>query len=295
MFDVCAVGHVTQDVIRVDGAVKKRMPGGAVYYASLALRRLGRTVAVVTKLAPEDAALLSEMRLEKIDVSCSNSAATTVFENLYDRAEPDRRIQRVTAVAEPFTPSDLGNLRARFFHLGPLTNRDLGPKMLKEASARGKVALDAQGLVRKIQGGQIRGVKPEGWAEWKAALARVCILKVNESEARILSGQSDPGLAAQQLALLGPREVIVTLGSKGSLIFHDRRCHLIDPVPPRHLVDPTGSGDTYMAGYLHRRLDSEDVERAARFASAVATLAVECSGPFQASTEEVEARLKGRG
>ena len=170
MFDVCAVGHVTQDVIRVDGAVKKRMPGGAVYYASLALRRLGRTVAVVTKLAPEDAALLSEMRLEKIDVSCSNSAATTVFENLYDRAEPDRRIQRVTAVAEPFTPSDLGNLRARFFHLGPLTNRDLGPEMLKEASARGKVALDAQGLVRKIQGGQIRGVKPEGWAEWALCL-----------------------------------------------------------------------------------------------------------------------------
>ena len=53
MFDVCAVGHVTWDRIQI-GDVVREQPGGAAYYLSLALRRLGRNVAVITKMARAD-------------------------------------------------------------------------------------------------------------------------------------------------------------------------------------------------------------------------------------------------
>ncbi len=56
MFDVGAVGHITLDRIRIGGDVKE-IPGGASYYLSLALRRLGRKVAVVTKMALGDESL----------------------------------------------------------------------------------------------------------------------------------------------------------------------------------------------------------------------------------------------
>ena len=70
VYDVCAVGHVTWDRIRIGDEVREQ-PGGAVYYFSLALRRLGRNVAVVTKMARSDASpLLMELTAERIDVSC---------------------------------------------------------------------------------------------------------------------------------------------------------------------------------------------------------------------------------
>ncbi|MDY6938658.1 MAG: hypothetical protein SWY16_13420 [Cyanobacteriota bacterium] len=36
MFDVCAIGHITKDIIRVDGKLEKAIPGGTAYYTSIA-------------------------------------------------------------------------------------------------------------------------------------------------------------------------------------------------------------------------------------------------------------------
>ncbi len=293
MFDVCAVGHVTWDVITVDGEVRKTMPGGAVYYVSLALRRLGRKVAVVTKMASEDAlALLSALRREEIEVSCLLSPATGVFENLYSKESPDLRTQKVTRLAAPFHPPDLGDVRARLFHLGPLTHRDMRLDFLTEVSTRGEVSLDVQGLVRKAERDVVR---PTGWAEKAEGLACVSVLKADEHEARLLSGESDPERAAQRLADLGPREVIITFGRRGSLIFSEGRLHHIPPVPPRRVVDPTGCGDTYVAAYLHRRMQSDDPGRAGRFAATAATLTLERFGPLQEREKEVERALGRAG
>ncbi len=293
MFDVCAVGHVTWDVITVDGEVRKTMPGGAVYYVSLALRRLGRKVAVVTKMASEDApALLSALRREEIEVSCLLSPATSVFENLYSKESPDLRAQRVSAVAAAFVPSDLREVRARLFHLGPLTNGDMRLDFLRAVSARGEVSLDVQGLVRKVEGDAVR---PAGWAEKAEGLACVSVLKADAHEARLLTGESEPARAAQRLADLGPREVIITFGKKGSLIFSEGRLYHIPPVPTRRAVDPTGCGDTYIAAYLHRRMQSDDPGRAGRFAATAATLTLERFGPLQEGEEGVERALGRAG
>jgi len=57
------------------------------------------------------------------------------------------------------------------------------------------------------------------------------------------------------------------------------------------LEDPTGCGDTYMAGYLYQRLKGTDPERAGRFAAAMAALKLEGAGPFSGSEAEVHALL----
>jgi hypothetical protein len=35
MFDVCTIGHITKDIVRIKD-VEKEMPGGVVYYFSIA-------------------------------------------------------------------------------------------------------------------------------------------------------------------------------------------------------------------------------------------------------------------
>ena len=131
----------------------------------------------------------------------------------------------------------------------------------------------------------------EDWGEKASGLAHVYYLKADEHEAKVLTGEHGPEGAARRLADLGPREVIITLGSRGSLLLVDGDTHTIPAFSPRRLVDATGCGDTYFAGYLSERMKSREAERAGRFAAAVATVKLEQYGPFRGSLEDVEALL----
>ncbi len=288
MFDVCVIGHVTRDVITIKGKTKKTAPGGTAYYTGIACRSLGLRTSVVTKVAKEDeAALLAELKNSGVAVFNYPTEQTTVFENIYSEGNVDFRRQKVRALASEFSPCDLANVRAAAFHVGPLTNRDIAAAFLKEVSGRGGiVSIDIQGLLRKVHRGEVR---LEDWPEKKAGLAYVDILKADEDEARILSGENDMARAARRLADFGPKEVIITLGSRGSLIFCHERLYEIPAFAPRKTVDPTGCGDTAVAGYLFQRLKSVDVENAGRFAAALATLKLERFGPFTGKAEDVEA------
>ena len=162
-------------------------------------------------------------------------------------------------------------------------------EFLKAVSERalqgGRVFLDVQGFLRMVEQGDVRLVD---WRDKGEGLALVDVLKVNLDEARILSKEEDPERAARTLAELGPREVIVTLGSQGSLILTQGRMIRIPAIRPRTVVDPTGCGDTYGAGYVFHRFHQPksdhrrngDIEAAGRFAAALATLKLECDGPY---------------
>ncbi len=287
-FDVCIVGHVTRDVIR-SGDARRSGAGGVAYYASLALHRLGRRVAVITKMAKEDREeLLSELEREGITVFSGDSTETTVFDNEYCEGNLDSRVQTVTSVAEPFTSSDLGSVSARWFYLGPLLSCDMSVEFVETVEKRGKVALDAQGLIRKIEGKEIHSVRP---AETKELIGPVSLLKVDADEAATLSEANGREDAARRLHAFGPQEVILTFGSKGSMIFENGRFYVIDPIAGKE-VDATGCGDTYLAAYLDRRLASNDPGFSGRFAAAAATLALEQEGAFCAGAPEVYTHMR---
>ena len=286
MFDACVVGHVTKDIIRVRGKAVREMPGGTAYYTCMALRSLGLNVAVITKVAAEDQDnLLGELKRCGIAVFCQQSDRTTTFENTYQGVSPDHRIQRVMSIAPSFSPPDLADIRATILHVGPLTKGDVSAKFLEEASHRADlVSLDVQGLVRVVQDGE---VQPADWPEKEEGLSHIDILKASEGEATMLTGVHNVERAACRLSSFGPKEVMVTSGRMGSLIFSNGGTQRIPAFPPRALVDPTGCGDTYVAGYICQRLRSADPGRAGRFAAAAATLKLENFGPFRGSEADV--------
>ncbi len=291
MHDVCVIGHVTKDVIRLNGRIGHEMPGGVVHYAGIAFQALGLDAAVVTKAAKEDAdTVLRQIRELGVKTYCHPSEVTTVFENIYSGNGYDFRRQKVRSVATAFHPRDLGEVRARAFHLGPLTSAEMSVEFLKAVSERGSIVfLDVQGFVRKIEEREVRLVD---WPDKWEGLAYVDILKANPEEAWILSGEQHPERAARALANVGPKEIIVTLGSRGSLIVAEGRLYRVPAFAPRTVADPTGCGDSYSAGYIFHRGQSDDIEAAGRFAAALATLKLERKGPFIGNVREVRARLR---
>jgi len=287
-FDVCVLGHVTRDVIR-DSAGTRTQPGGAAYYGAAALAQLGLRARLVTRLAGADAALLDGLRELGVAIAVKESAETTVFEVIPGEV-PGQRTYRALSVADAFRPGDLEGVRADAILMDPLTTHEGFAAFMEAASAAApRVALDVQGFVRKFL---MPPVSEALVAGAMAGLEHAAIVKADAAEAAAITGESGAA-AARALAALGVREVLVTRGGEGSLVFAQGRAHDIPAFAPKHLVDPTGAGDSYLAGYLAARLAGEGPREAGRFGAAVATLKLARSGAFAASRADV-ARLLAR-
>jgi sugar/nucleoside kinase (ribokinase family) len=104
---------------------------------------------------------------------------------------------------------------------------------------------------------------------------------------KVLTGYSEIIPAAKALYGWGVKEVLITLGSMGAVIYDGTEFYRIPAYKPREVVDATGCGDTYMAGYLYQRAKGIGKDEAGHFAAALATLKIERSGPVQATTEDV--------
>ena len=284
MNDICCIGHITLDKI-VTPKTTTYMPGGTSYYFSYGIKHLknAENYKLITALAPSEYKSVEDMRAQGIEVKVMPSRHTVYFENKYGMNQ-DERTQRVLAKADPFTVEELKDEQARFFHLGSLLSDDFSLDVVKFLSNKGILSVDAQGYLREVRGEK---VYPVDWTEKKEALKYIDILKVNEHEAEVLTGYSDPKEAALKLAEWGVKEVLLTLGSMGSLIYAENKFYEIPAYPPKEVVDATGCGDTYAMGYLYMRNQGASYEEAGKFAAAVSTIKLEKSGPFSGTENDV--------
>ena len=146
------------------------------------------------------------------------------------------------------------------------------------------MSIDVQGFLRRVDNEQVLATD---WADKKRVLAVTDVVKVNEHEMEVVTGCKDARRAAMMIADYGVREVVVTLGSHGSLIYAEGKFYDIPAFAPREVVDATGCGDTYSAGYLYCRAQGMGYEEAGRMAAALCTLKLAHAGPFDRSMAEI--------
>ena len=284
MKDICCIGHITKDKI-ITPRQTVYMAGGTSFYFSYAFSHLPQNVSfqLVTKLGEGEMKSVEDMRQAGIDVQVYPSRHTVYFENKYGENQNDRT-QRVLERAEPFTVDEMREVNAGVYHLGSLLSDDFSTEVVKYLSTKGRISIDAQGYLREVRGEK---VYPIDWAEKLEILAHTAIIKVNEHEMEVITGLTDPRAAAKCLAEWGVKEVCVTLGSEGSIILAEGKFYDIPAYEPKEIVDATGCGDTYSAGYLWCRAQGMGFEESGKFAAAMCTLKLEHSGPFDGSIDDV--------
>ncbi|MFT3825181.1 MAG: PfkB family carbohydrate kinase [Chitinophagaceae bacterium] len=282
MYDICCVGHITLDKV-VTPQSTVYMAGGTSFYFSNAIHKLDVHYQLVTALSEKEMLYVTDLREAGIAVTAFPSRHTVFFENIYPE-HSDHRIQNVLATADAFTIEQLKNINAAIFHLGPLLADDIPVALIEDLAARSIVSLDVQGYLRKVTDQKVIAID---WAEKKEALQHVSILKASESEMTVLTGHTDIKQGAITLAGWGAKEVVITAGSKGSVIYSNNVFYNIPAFIPRTTTDATGCGDTYMAGYLYKRHQQAGIQEAGEFAAAMASLKIESSGPFKGGEEEV--------
>jgi sugar/nucleoside kinase (ribokinase family) len=253
---LAVVGSLSLD--SVDGAAPRI--GGAPYYCARALHTLGAPAVIVAKCASVDRQLLLPPLIRLgIPVAWQDSSVSTAFSFSYDR---EQRTMTVEAMADPWTPAEAVSRLdgARWVHVAPLTRADFPAETLAALGRGRRLSLDGQGLVRAARVGPLAldgDYDPD-------VLRAVSILKLSDEEAGLLVD----GYDERALARLGVREIVVTLGARGCVVFADGVAELVRA----HAVataDPTGAGDAFAVAYLAARSSGAAPTAAARRAAAL--------------------------
>jgi ribokinase len=114
----------------------------------------------------------------------------------------------------------------------------------------------------------------------------------NEHEAATLTGVPDPHAAAYVLLDQVP-EVVITLGSAGSLYAARGQEPITVPAPQVTAVDSTGAGDTFVGALAVALTETRPVREALAWAAAAAALSVQRAGASASmpTRQEIEAQF----
>lgn len=271
---------VYDEIITPSVTTHGRVLSGCSTNACLALTRLGWQTALVGRVGPDFyEQFVADMTRFGVTAFLVPDSQTGGFRLVYDQR--GERTLDVLGVAEPITHVPAICAAATAVIIGPIL-QETPLSLLADIRAQttAPIFLDPQGILRRIGlDGRIEHALPANVKE----VARYChVIKANELETCVLTGidpRSDAASAAHALRALGCQIAIVTLAEAGSFIDDGDR-QIAIPAYQTDARDPTGAGDTYLAGFIHAYLsDPADLYRAGCTGSAVASIWIEHTGP----------------
>ncbi len=293
--DVAVIGHLSIDTILLPSRTAPFVVlGGSAAYTSFAAKRLQATASIISKVGgnfPE--AYLWWLRQEGIDVSGVTkleNASTTSFELAY-KADLCERVLKLKSKGLPICLADVPvDLQAKAIHIAPIAN-EVSFEVVEHLKHCSEVlSLDPQGLLRSFDEA---GNVTENASLDTRIFSLINIYKSSLNEIYTLTGEPELKAAIKAIHDVGVETVIVTMGTKGSVLSVEGAQFNIAACPSQVVVDPTGAGDVFMGGFLNEYLRQKDSVWCACVGSAAASLVVEGIGPTYFGTkEEIYLRAK---
>jgi sugar/nucleoside kinase (ribokinase family) len=287
---IVAVGSIALDTIRTPFGEETDIVGGSLTYFALAASFFTevKLVAVVGEDFGEE-----QMRAfagRRIDLEGVERAEGKTFrwggEYSYNLNSRETLFTELN-VFEGFTPRLPQSYReADIVFLGNM-HPSLQISVLEQVTSKRLVGMDSMNLWIETTPGELT-----------EALRQVDILKIDDSEARQLSGEYNLRKAAAAIQGMGPKMLVATRGSHGSMLFNGADIFAVTAYPLEDEVDPTGAGDSFAGGFFgylaqEPSRDEAALRRAVIFGSVMGSFCVEGFGTRrleQLTFEEVQAR-----
>jgi ribokinase len=256
--------------------------GGPASTALVTLSRLGISTAFLGSISDDafGAEIIKNLEKEKVDISCLKITPgyTSQFAFIViTKKSGNRTIFWQRGSVPHLKPNDVDIRcfpKARILHVDGL---------MIDASKEAVSQANTLGMTSVLDAGTMR----EGSLE---LVSLVDILIASETFAIPLLGSGTlPETALHALRDLGPSQVVITLGAKGSVGLSDHGIIRQEAfsVPVK---DTTGAGDVFHGAYVYGLLQDWDMRQCMRFASAAAALKCEEIGA-QAGIPDLEAIL----
>lgn len=293
---ITVVGSVAYDSIETPSGRRERCLGGAATYFSLSASFFCdvRVIAVVGEdFGSEQEAVF---KARNIDIRGIEHAPGRSFfwegsylENL-NEAKTHNTELNVFAAFEPKIPEAYRDSEFLF-----LANID--PVLQKRVR-------DSMNGVKLVAGDTMNYWIKDHRAALERMLKGLDILLINDTEARMIAGNSNLAQAARGVMALGPRFLVIKHGEYGATLFHDgkgaERTFRAPALPLEEIVDPTGAGDSFAGGFFgylasQKELTPGAFRRAMFYGSVMGSFACERFGTErlqQLSRAEIDARFQ---
>lgn len=282
MRKICVIGSLNMDlVVKVDAMPKggqtiigsnfKEVPGGKGANQAVAMARLGGKVSMIGKVGNDGfgQTMINALKSDNVDTKYISLAdcATGVALITVDKNAENSIVVAPGANYEVDKTDIDENLEA-------IQNSDIVVTQLETPIETIKYALKKSKELNKYT---ILNPAPAVKLE-DELIANVDLLTPNETELEILSGveiecEEDILKAAKVMIDKGVKELIVTLGSKGSLYINKERS-MFKKSYKVEAVDTTAAGDSYTGALTVAFSKGENIEEAMDFASKVGALSV---------------------
>jgi sugar/nucleoside kinase (ribokinase family) len=236
------VGSVAYDGVETVHGKVDRMLGGACTYISLAASYFthARIVAVVgSDFAEDDLALLASRGIDLAGLE-RVPGETFFWQGKYSPDMNDRTTLRtdlnVFAGFQPKLPAAYRS--SHYLMLG-----NIQPALQRQVRAQMDGLRFVGGDTMNYWIGDFRSELLETIRQWN------CLL-INDTEARMLSGQSNLRRAAAAIQAMGPQTLIIKRGEYGAILFHNGNHFMVPGYLLEEVFDPTGAGDCFAGGFM---------------------------------------------
>lgn len=289
-YDITFVGHMVYDEIIPFGGVARVAPGSAVLCGAMVAARVGKRVAVVTKMAEKDEHILQPMKDLGIDTFLIPAEETSYNRVLHYSANVDEREMTLIRSAGLISIDDVPELDSTCVHLAGISDTEFDMPLMKALKTRNyqSLSVDMQSFVRHIHP-VTKNHEFSDVAGKEEIAAMMNKLKLDIVEAKLLTGTDDLEKAAVIVESWGCPEVMIT-HSEGVLARVNGKTYY-EKFSNSNVSGRTGRGDTTFAAYLSHRLD-HDVAESLKFAAALVSIKMETPGPFSGTLEEVYKRIE---
>lgn len=237
------VGSVALDSVETPhGKWDDALGGSASFFSTAASMVLPvRLVAVVGEDFPERH--LSFLAERGVDLQGLQRAAGRTFrwagrylDNMVDRETLDTQLN----VFESFRPQIPQSYRDSRYVLLANIDPNLQLEVLDQVDSPELVALDTMNF----------WITDHYIEVLKRVLARSNVVLLNDEETRLLSGEHNLVKGAAAVRKMGVDRVIVKRGDAGAMLFDEAGCFWAPAFPLDNVVDPTGAGDCFAAGFM---------------------------------------------
>jgi len=267
------VGTVALDSVETPTAVRENVLGGSAVFFSTAASHFApvNLVGVVGDDWPaEHTAMLQSRKVNTAGLQTIAGGKTFRWRGKYQPNMNDRDTLEVHLnVLEQFNPVlPEAFKQSHYVFLGNDSPKNQ-MKVLQQATGRKLVVADTMDLWINIQNDEL-----------KALLKQLDGLVLNDSEAKLLTGDENLVSAGRKALNLGPRFVVVKKGEHGAMFFSRDETYVLPAYPTARVIDPTGAGDSFaggMMGYLAERqaFDPQTLKTALAYGVVTASFTVE--------------------
>jgi sugar/nucleoside kinase (ribokinase family) len=276
--EIVVVGHILNEKIIFPDRVIAPVLGSPVAYSSVCMAKLGVNVGIVTKIGKDFPQSLFTVfdEVGVIQDGIKVSEHSTNNELIYDEKgyKTLRYITRADNVFFEDVPDPYWE--AKIIYICPM-DHEVDLNVVRKISARGKVmVVDLGGY-----GGGTTAIHPtdKSGSEIKALCPYFSIVKASIEDCMYIFGpEIDENWVVEKLLGWGVKVCAITLGERGSFVKTQDQELRVPPFPMEKVVDQTGAGDCYAAGFLAHFLDTQDPVTSAIYATATTSYAIERSG-----------------